>query len=125
MRKGLGGFPQGLFFADVKGGAIMANATHFHWDDIATSGDAGADRSLIAGQAGDLKRVGVKAGTVAVRHAHAFEQFFMVAEGEGVLVWQGGEISLRAGVVVHFDADVWHEARFDTDTVLYEVNFRG
>jgi quercetin dioxygenase-like cupin family protein len=102
----------------------MAIARQFHWDDVATYGDAKADRRLIAGVAGDFKRVAVKAGTVAARHEHAFEQFFMVAQGEGVLTWEGGEIALKPGVVIHFEPRVWHEARFETDTVLLEVNFR-
>ena len=100
------------------------NATQFHWDEVAPYGDAKADRRLIPGQAGDFKRVAVKAGHVAARHAHEFEQFFMVAEGEGVLTWAGGEILLRPGVEIHLEPETWHEARFDADTVIYEVNFR-
>lgn len=102
----------------------MANATLFHWDEVAPYGDAKADRRLIAGSGGDFKRVCVKAGYLAARHEHAFEQFFMVAEGTGVLLCAEGEFALRPGVVVHFAANVWHEARFDTDAVVYEVNFR-
>lgn len=102
----------------------MANAKQFHWDEVVPYGDEKADRRLIAGQSGDFKRVCVKAGFVALRHKHAFEQFMMVAEGEGVLVCPEGDILLRPGVVIHFDAGVWHEARFDTDAVVYEVNFR-
>jgi quercetin dioxygenase-like cupin family protein len=103
----------------------MAEVTHFHWDGIAPYGDAKADRRLIPGQAGDFKRVLVKAGTVAARHAHAFEQFFMVAAGQGVLHCEAGEIELRPGVVIHFPPDAWHEAAFTTDAVIYEVNFRA
>jgi quercetin dioxygenase-like cupin family protein len=99
-------------------------AAHFHWDGILPYGDAKVDRRLIPGHAGDFKRVLVKAGTVVARHAHAFEQFFMVADGTGVLTCQTGEIALRPGVVIHFDPDTWHEARFDTDAMIYEVNFR-
>jgi quercetin dioxygenase-like cupin family protein len=98
--------------------------THvFTWDEIAPYGDAKADRRLIAGNGGDFKRVCVKAGMVAARHAHDFEQFFMVAEGVGVLTCADGEIALKPGVVIHFEPDAWHEAVFETDTVLYEVNF--
>jgi len=103
----------------------VGNVAQFHWDEVAPYGDAKADRRLIPGQAGDFKRVAVRAGYVAARHSHEFEQFFMVAEGEGVLLWEGGEILLRPGIVVHFDPGAWHEARFDTDAVVYEVNFRG
>jgi quercetin dioxygenase-like cupin family protein len=93
------------------------------WDEVAPYGDDKADRRVVTGKAGDLKRVCVKAGTVAGRHAHDFEQFFMVAEGVGVLTCAEGEIALKPGVVIHFEPDAWHEATFATDTVLYEVNF--
>jgi quercetin dioxygenase-like cupin family protein len=94
-----------------------------HWDDVATYGDEKADRREIAGRGGALKRVAVKAGTVAGRHAHDFEQFFFVQEGTGVLTCAEGEIPLRAGIVVHFQPGEWHSAVFDSDTVLVEVNF--
>jgi quercetin dioxygenase-like cupin family protein len=95
----------------------------FHWDEVAPYGDAKADRRLISGQGGDFKRVSVRAGTVAERHEHDFEQFFMVAEGAGVLTCAAGEIALKPGVVIHFEPNEWHSAVFETDTVLYEVNF--
>ena len=101
----------------------MTTTTHFHWDEIATYGDAKADRRVIPGRAGDLKRVAVKAGTIAARHEHDFEQFFMVAEGTGLLTCAEGEIPLHPGVVIHFQPNAWHHASFDSDTVLYEVNF--
>ena len=105
-------------------GGTRVTATQFHWDEVAPYGDAKADRRLIPGQAGDFKRVVVKAGHVAARHMHAFEQFFMVAQGTGVFTWAGGEILLHPGVVIHLEPETWHEARFDTDAVIYEVNFR-
>lgn len=102
----------------------MAGTERFEWDEVAPYGDDKADRRLIAGQAGDFKRVQVRAGYFAARHEHAFEQFFMMAEGAGVLWTADGEFVLRPGVVIHFAPGVWHEARFDTDSVIYEVNFR-
>ncbi|MDE8345594.1 MAG: cupin domain-containing protein [Acidocella sp.] len=101
----------------------MSGTRHVHWDDVATYGDGKADRRVIEGKAGAVKRVAVPAGTVADRHAHDFEQFFMVIEGRGVLTSAAGDIALRPGVVVHFEPDTWHSAIFDTDTVLLEVNF--
>jgi quercetin dioxygenase-like cupin family protein len=101
----------------------VATAMHFHWDEVAPYGDEKADRRLIPGRGGDLKRVTVKAGTVAAQHEHDFEQFFMVVEGTGILTCAEGVIALRPGVVVHFEPHAWHHARFETDTVLYEVNF--
>ncbi len=103
---------------------IEAGTAHFSWDEVAPSGDDMADRRLITGVAGDLKRVAVKAGTVAARHSHDFEQFFMVLEGTGVLTCADQTIPLRPGVVVHFAPQAWHSAVFETDTVLLEVNFR-
>ncbi len=103
---------------------IETAATHFLWSEVPLSGDDKADRRVIAGKAGDLKRVAVKAGTVAARHSHDFEQFFMVLEGTGLLTCADGDIALRPGVVVHFAPDAWHSAVFETDTVLVEVNFR-
>ena len=102
----------------------MTRTTVTTWDDVATYGDAKADRRLVAGEAGNLKRVMVKAGTVADRHAHPFEQFFLVQEGTGTLTHEDGEVALKPGVIVPFVKDAWHSAVFDTDTVLYEVNFR-
>jgi quercetin dioxygenase-like cupin family protein len=96
----------------------------FHWDEVAPYGDAKADRRLIPGAAGDLKRVQVAAGTVADRHEHDFEQFFVVVEGTGVLTTAAGETALKPGVVVHFAPNEWHSAVFEDETVLLEVNFR-
>jgi len=31
---------------------------------------------------------------------------------------------LRLGTAIHLEPETWHEARFDTDAVIYEVNFR-
>jgi quercetin dioxygenase-like cupin family protein len=101
----------------------MTGTSHFHWNDIATYGDEKADRRIILGKSGDLKRVCVKAGRIADRHEHDFEQFFLVQEGTGVLTCAAGEIELRPGVVIHFEPNAWHSAVFETDTVLIEVNF--
>ena len=103
---------------------IEAGAEHFLWSEVPRVGDDKADRRVISGVAGDLKRVAIKAGTVADRHSHDFEQFFMVLEGTGILTCAGGNIALRPGVVVHFAPQAWHGAVFETDTVLVEVNFR-
>jgi quercetin dioxygenase-like cupin family protein len=95
----------------------MTGTTNFLWDESAA-------RQVIAGAAGDLQRVAIKASTVAGRHSHDFEQFFMVQQGTGVLTCADGEIALKPGVVVHFAPGAWHSAVFETDTVLVEVNFR-
>jgi len=105
-------------------GGGMAGVKIFHWDEILPYGDEKADRRMILGAGGDLKRVALKAGTVAGRHEHDFEQFFLVITGTGVLTTADGEVALKPGIVVHFQPSVWHSATFDTDTVLVEVNFR-
>lgn len=101
----------------------MTETSFCTWDEVAPYGDAKADRRVVKGRAGDLKRVLVKAGTVAERHAHDFEQFFMVQEGTGALTCAAGVIALKPGVVIHFEPDAWHSAVFESDTVLIEVNF--
>jgi quercetin dioxygenase-like cupin family protein len=113
-----------MFRAVFLWGDAMAGTTAFSWDEIAPAGAGNADRRVIAGHAGALKRVAVPAGTVADRHSHDFEQFFMVLEGNGVLTFAEGETRLRPGVVIHFEPDAWHSAVFETDTVLVEVNFK-
>ncbi|OYV50097.1 MAG: hypothetical protein B7Z77_06505 [Acidocella sp. 20-58-15] len=102
----------------------MLMQTHvFAWDEVEPYGDAKADRRVIAGNAGDLKRVCVQAGYAVAKHSHEFEQFFMVLEGTGVLTTAEGDVALKPGVVVHFAPEAWHSAVFHTDTVLVEVNF--
>jgi quercetin dioxygenase-like cupin family protein len=103
----------------------MTTTAVFHWDDVAPYGDEKADRRILHGAGGDLKRVMVKAGTVAARHEHDFEQFFLVVEGTGVLTCAAGDVVLKPGVVVHFQPLAWHSAVFETDTVLVEVNFKA
>ena len=78
---------------------------------------------MVPGRAGDLKRVMVKAGTIAERHEHDFEQFLMVQEGTSALTCADGVIALKPGVVIHFEPHAWHSAVFESDTVLIEVNF--
>ncbi len=102
----------------------MSGTDIFHWDEVVPYGDEKADRRLITGGGGDVKRVMVKAGTVAARHEHDFEQFFLVITGTGLLTIAEGDVVLKPGVVVHFQPRVWHKAIFETDTVLVEVNFR-
>ncbi len=101
----------------------MATTHVNRWDEIAPYGDDKADRRVVPGRGGDLKRVRVKAGTVAQRHAHGFEQFFMMQEGTGTLTCADGVIALAPGVIIHFEPEAWHSAEFFTDAVLYEVNF--
>ena len=69
-----------------------------------------------------MRRVVIKAGAVAARHHHDFEQFLFVAEGGGRLECEAGAIALEPGVALRLDAGAWHSAEFTADTVLVEVN---
>ena len=101
----------------------MTETRLYRWDEVAPYGDDKADRRMVRGRAGDLKRVIVKAGTISARHEHDFEQFFLVQEGTGTLTCAAGMIPLEPGVIILFEPNAWHGAVFDTDTVLIEVNF--
>lgn len=96
------------------------------WADAPTTGDVAGDaavrRAVIAGSGAHLKRVEIVAGTTASRHDHPFEQFVVVESGSGSLTTQDGTIRLEPGLVIHFPPGTWHEAVFETDTVLLEVN---
>lgn len=96
--------------------------TRYHWADQPSSGDASVRRATIPGSGAHLKRVEIAAGTTAARHTHPFEQFVLVETGEGTLTTAEGTVRLEPGVVIHFPPDTWHEAVFETDTVLLEVN---
>lgn len=100
----------------------MAEAEFFQWDDVAGEEGGGAVRRLIPGEGASLKRVEIPAGTVAGRHSHPHEQFVLVLSGTGLLSCGAGEVALRPGTVIRFPRDAWHTARFDTATVLVEVN---
>jgi quercetin dioxygenase-like cupin family protein len=97
----------------------------FRWSEQATAVDAGVARSLIPGLGADIKRIVIPAGTQAGRHSHAFEQFVIVESGRAKLTTASGECLLEPGVVIRFPPDTWHQAVFETDTVLLEVNLRS
>ena len=95
---------------------------YFRWSEITAQEEGGIRRSLIAGGGADIKRIEIPAGTRAARHAHAHEQFLMVESGRAQLTTAEGTRTLEPGVVVRFPPDAWHEALFEQDTVLLEVN---
>lgn len=97
-----------------------------HWDEVAGESDAaGIRRSVIAGVGADLKRIEIPAGTRAGRHAHPFEQFVLVEKGRLQLTTPEGTTPLAAGAVFRFAPDTWHQAVFEEDTILLEVNLRA
>ena len=93
------------------------------WDAVAEKIDASdVGKRRIEGNGASLVRVAIPSGTKADRHAHPHEQFVQVLSGTGALTTEAGESRFAAGSVFHIPADTWHEAIFDTDTVLVETN---
>jgi quercetin dioxygenase-like cupin family protein len=102
----------------------LAKTLVYTWDDVQPEKGEGVSRRLIPGDGASLKMVSIKAGTVAGRHSHPYEQFVHVIEGSGQLECETGTIPLKQGTVIHFAPDAWHSAVFEIDTVLVEVNLR-
>ena len=95
------------------------------WDDLPeTVSAAGTGKRIMPGMGADLVRVAVAAGASAERHSHAHEQFVQVISGSGTLETEQGSRAFGPGSVFHLPAGAWHAARFDTETVLVEVNLR-
>ena len=82
----------------------------------------GPARSELPGSGGTMRHIVVKAGHVATRHHHDFEQFLLVVSGGGRLECEEGGIALEPGVALHLPAGSWHSAEFMADTVLVEMN---
>ena len=76
----------------------------------------------LPGQRATLRHVAVKAGHVAQRHHHDYEQFLYVASGHGRLQCEAGTVMLEPGTAVHLPPGAWHSAEFMADTVLIETN---
>lgn len=95
------------------------------WDeipeDVAPNGIA---KRVLDGAGASLVTVRVPAGFEGGRHSHPHEQFVQVLSGSGRLVTEQGEYAFGPGSLFHFPADAWHMARFDTETLLVEMNFR-
>lgn len=85
----------------------------------------GPSRSELPGVGGTLRHVSVKAGHIATRHEHAFEQFLYVVSGHARLECEAGAIVLEPGVALRLEAGAWHSAEFTADTVLIEMNLAG
>lgn len=92
------------------------------WDDLPGQVTNSVLRTAFTGTGAELKRVVVPAGVVAPRHEHEHEQFLLVLQGKATLTTPDGTFALEPGTVVHFKPQTWHEAQFETDTVLVEVN---
>ncbi len=97
-----------------------------HWDEMAVEprGPTVTKRH-VDGLGAGLVRLDIKAGTVAARHSHAFEQFVQVINGRGTLETEDGRHPFSAGSLFHFAAGAWHAAEFDEDTVLVETNLKA
>ncbi|MCR6630902.1 MAG: cupin domain-containing protein [Magnetospirillum sp.] len=95
------------------------------WDDLPAEETNAVRRTLFPGEGADLKRVAVPAGTTAPRHHHEHEEFILVLEGRVILTTADGTFPLTPGSVVRLRAHAWHEAVFEADSVLVEVNLKG
>ena len=91
---------------------------------MSTRFPAGA-RAELPGAGGTMRQVAVKAGHVAQRHHHGFEQFLFVVSGHGRLECEAGAVALEPGTALRLDAGAWHSAEFMADTVLLEMNMDG
>lgn len=78
----------------------------------------------LPGAGASLRQVNVKAGHIATRHHHDFEQFLFVASGHARLECEQGTIVLEPGVALNLPAGAWHSAEFTADTVLIELNLK-
>ena len=110
----------------AKDGAIPTTGLNQHMEpvDVALWTDSNAADAL-AGSGASMRQVFVKAGTVAPRHSHPFEQFLRVLTGGGQLLCEAGPVTLQPGTAIRFARDAWHSAEFTADTVLLEVNLAG
>lgn len=88
----------------------------------AVAWDADGPAAALEGAGAAMRRVSVKAGHVAARHHHDFEQFLFVFSGHGRLECEQGGIALEPGTALHLPAGAWHSAEFMADTILVEVN---
>lgn len=98
--------------------------THcFAWTTLPeTIAENGVSKRQLQGKGAEWVRVAIPAGTRAARHSHAHEQLVQVISGSGTLTTEQGSRTFGPGSLFHFPADVWHEAAFDTETVLVETN---
>ena len=72
-----------------------------------------------------MRHVNIKAGHVATRHHHDFEQFLYVVSGHGRLECEQGAIPLEPGTALRLEPGAWHSAEFMADTVLVEMNLEA
>ena len=78
--------------------------------------------SELKGAGGVLRQVSIKAGHIATRHQHDFEQFLYVVSGQGRLECEQGAIPLKPGTALNLPPGAWHSAEFMADTILLEAN---
>jgi len=96
------------------------------WDGIPESvAPNGIAKRALEGTGAALVTVRIPAGFAGERHSHPHEQFVQVISGSGVLTTEQGEWAFGPGSLFHFPRDAWHIARFETETVLVETNFRS
>ncbi len=83
---------------------------------------SGPAPEALPGTGATMRQVHIKAGHVAARHSHPYEQFLRVLSGGGQLECEVGSVTLQPGTAFRFAPGAWHSAEFTTDTVLLEIN---
>jgi quercetin dioxygenase-like cupin family protein len=82
----------------------------------------GPPPDALPGAGATMRQVHIKAGHIAARHSHPYEQFLHVLSGGGKLQCEAGSVTLQPGTAIHFAPGAWHSAEFTAETVLLEVN---
>ena len=83
------------------------------------------DKAELPGDGATMRHIAIKAGHVATKHHHDYEQFLYVATGGGRLQCEQGSVPLEPGTALHLPPGAWHSAEFTADTVLIEVNLNA
>ena len=79
----------------------------------------------LPGAGGVFRPVFIKAGHIAAKHDHPFEQFLYVLSGSGRLECEQGTIPLEPGTALRLEPGAWHSAEFMADTTLLEFNVQA
>ena len=75
------------------------------------------DRKMISGQNVTVAQVFMKKGATVPRHSHINEQFTYIVSGAMKLIFDDGEVLLRAGEVILIPPNVPHAAEAIEETL--------
>lgn len=97
---------------------------HYQWENVreeAMPAQGSVLRRFVNGERMTVARVAFTAGSVAPEHRHPNEQFSVVLSGTMEFVIEGEPLVVRAGEMVHLEANVFHGAKALEDAVLLDV----